>query len=76
MKKLTLLGLILLTLNTQAASQSAVEKNGILREQIIGEWTCQIKYPDMNLETLDIIEFQADGTSVGIGYFFFPRGNA
>ena len=76
MKKLTLLGLILLALNTQAASQSAVEKNGILREQIIGEWTCQIKYPDMNLETLDIIEFQADGTSVGIGYFFFPQGLA
>lgn len=76
MKKLTLLGLILCTLSCQAAEQSAVEKNRILPEQIIAEWTCRIKYPDMNLETLDIIEFQADGSSVGIGYFFFPQGIA
>lgn len=73
MKKAHLFGLILLytCVSAQAENKSAVEKNSILQEQIIGEWTCRINYPDMELHTLDILEFQADGSSVGIGYFFF-----
>ncbi|HBO37235.1 MAG TPA: hypothetical protein DD638_01060 [Pasteurellaceae bacterium] len=66
MKKSLLLGLALLALNV-----SAVEKTEVLRDHLIGEWSCKITYPDMRLDSLDVIEFQQDGTSVGIGYLFF-----
>lgn len=61
MKKLLLLGLML--------SHSALA-NQITAQDIIGEWSCKIQYPEMKIHTIDIIEYQADGTSVGTGYLF------
>ncbi len=61
MKKLFLLGLML-THQAFAAQ--------ITPQDIVGEWSCKIQYPEMKIHTIDLIEYQADGTSVGTGYLF------
>ena len=62
MKKLFLLGVML----THPAFAALVSP-----QAIVGEWSCKIQYPDMGIHTVDIIEYQTDGTSVGTGYLFF-----
>ncbi|WP_439258415.1 hypothetical protein [Lonepinella sp. BR2271] len=71
MKINKLYGLCLITLFPALAS--AVENPVVLPSDIIGEWTCQIFYPRLGVESLDQFDFQADGTSLGIGIINFQK---
>ncbi len=64
MKKLAiLLGLSLFTLNAYSFST----------EDITGEWTCKIVYPQLNIQSLDTFDFRKDGTSIGTGLIFVGK---
>ncbi|MGQ0285663.1 hypothetical protein ACT2CV_00460 [Pasteurellaceae bacterium 22721_9_1] len=65
--------LLLLLLTSLALPLSAVQKNAILPQDIIGEWTCRILYRDINIETMDNLDFQEDGKIVAIGYTLIKK---
>lgn len=45
----------------------AVENPTISEQDIIGEWQCKILYPDLDIQSIDKIDFQANGTAVTLG---------
>lgn len=64
MKK-TVFGFILVALHAHATAQSAVEKNAVLQEQLVGNWLCETEYKiDQKLISREKGEslYCADGT--------------
>ncbi|MDU8925382.1 hypothetical protein RYD26_10780 [Pasteurellaceae bacterium LIM206] len=44
-------------------------------QDIVGEWTCKIDYAELNILSVDTLDFQKDGSSIGTGLLFVGRDN-
>ncbi|ABR75191.1 hypothetical protein CBG46_06865 [Actinobacillus succinogenes] len=51
-------------------SETAVKNPSVSKQDIIGEWQCKIIYDDLHIQSLDSLDFQADGSTVGTGLLF------
>ncbi|MDG2941101.1 hypothetical protein [Exercitatus varius] len=52
------------------AAESAGKNPNVSKQDIIGEWQCKIIYDDLQIQALDSLDFQADGSTVGTGLLF------
>ncbi|WP_439272325.1 hypothetical protein O1Q79_01153 [Lonepinella sp. MS14434] len=64
MKINQLYGCLLMTISISA---TAVENPIVSNSDIVGEWSCRILYRDLDIESLDTLDFHADGSTVGLG---------
>ncbi|WP_386689724.1 hypothetical protein [Lonepinella sp. MS14437] len=69
MKMNKILGWLFILAAPLATATSTTEvKNPIVsNSDIVGEWNCKILYDDLGIESLDTLDFQANGSTVGFG---------
>lgn len=66
MKKLILATALVMGLSA-CNTISNVEKNVITKEQLVRPWVCLVKYDDLNMVTIDVSDFKANGNMLNTG---------